>query len=155
MYTKQLFKVPLGILTDCCYPDVAVFVLGKRLGCLDDPVPPDCQEWIDVIQELMASTQKVIMELSLYKYIPTKAYRTMKESIRRVYQLAIERVKQRMDEITEEDRRLAEAREGEEEEAPAQVDFLTYLMHSGKLSVEEVATNCIDMITGGVDTVSS
>ena len=134
---------------------MAVFVLGKRLGCLDDPVPPDCQEWIDVIQDAMASTQKVmITELSIYKYIPTKAYRKMKESIRRLYQLAIKQVKQRMDEITEEDRRLAEAGEGEEGEAPAQVDFLTYLMHSGKMTTGEVATNCIDMITGGVDTVS-
>jgi len=133
---------------------VAVFVLGKRLGCLDDPVPPDCQEWIDVIQDLMASTQKVMMGPPIYKYIPTKAYRKMKESITRLYQLAIKRVKQKMDEITEEDRRLAEAGEGEEGEAPAQVDFLTYLMHSGKMTTGEVAINCIDMMTGGVDTVS-
>ena len=133
---------------------MAVFVLGKRLGCLNDPVPPDCQEWIDVIQDAMASTQKLMMGPPIYKYIPTKAYRKMKESIRRLYQLAIKRVKQKMDEITEEDRRLAEAGEGEEGEAPAQVDFLTYLMHSGKMTTGEVATNCIDMMTGGVDTVS-
>ena len=133
---------------------MAVFVLGKRLGCLDDPVPPDCQEWIDLIQDAMASTQKLMMGPPIYKYIPTKTYRKMKESIRRLYQLAIKRVKQKMDEITEEDRRLAEAGEGEEGEAPAQVDFLTYLMHSGKMTTGEVATNCIDMITGGVDTVS-
>jgi len=104
---------------------VAVFVLGKRLGCLDDPVPPDCQESIDVIQDLMASTQKVLMGPPIYKYIPTKAHRTMKESYKRLYQLPIKWVRQKMGEITEEIWRLAEAWGGEEEEAPAQVDFLT------------------------------
>ena len=39
-------------------------------------------------------------------------------------------------------------------EAPEKVDILTYLVHSGKQSLEEAATNAVDLMTAGIDTVS-
>ena len=115
-------------------------------------MPPDCQEWVSAINGLFSPSPKLMMGPS-HETAKTKAYKEMKESWRRIYELAMKRVRERMEEITEEDRRAAAEASGEEE-APARVDFLTYLMHSGKMTVGEVATNSIDMLTAGVDTVS-
>ena len=41
------------------------------------------------------------------------------------------------------------------EEVPAKEDFLTSLMHSGKLSMDQVTGNVVDMHSAGVDTVST
>ena len=39
-------------------------------------------------------------------------------------------------------------------EVPGEVDFLTYLMHSEKMSPEELSTNTVDLLMAGLETVS-
>lgn len=34
------------------------------------------------------------------------------------------------------------------------MDFVTYMMHSGKMSIEEVVVHAMDLLTAGVDSVS-
>ena len=58
-------------------------------------------------------------------------------------------VKQRVQEIDDHSKPIVE----DSEEAPPKVDFLTYLMHSEALTMEEVIANIIDQIAGGVETV--
>ena len=55
--------------------------------------------------------------------------------------------------MTEEDKRLVEEG-GEDDEPPVGVDFITFMMHAGKMDLETIATNAIDLMAGGVDTVS-
>ena len=54
--------------------------------------------------------------------------------------------------VTEEDKRLLEEG-GEDDEPPAGVDFVTFMMHAGKMDLETIATNAVDLMAGGVDTV--
>ena len=54
--------------------------------------------------------------------------------------------------VTEEEKRLLE--EGEEdEEPPVGVDFITYMIHAGKMDLETIVTNSFDLMSAGVDTV--
>ena len=54
--------------------------------------------------------------------------------------------------VTEEDKRLAEEG-GEDDEPPVGIDFITFMMHAGKMDLETIATNAVDLMGGGVDTV--
>jgi hypothetical protein len=54
--------------------------------------------------------------------------------------------------VTEEDKRLVEEG-GEEDEPPVGVDFITFMMHAGKMDLETITTNALDLMGGGVDTV--
>ena len=61
-------------------------------------------------------------------------------------------ISKRLDEIKEEDRQLLQ--QDTADEAPVKVDFLTYLVHSGKMDLNAITANVIDLMTAGVDTVS-
>ena len=45
--------------------------------------------------------------------------------------------------------------EGSKEEIPEDVDFMTFMILSGKMSRKELAMNTIDLISAGVESVSN
>ena len=55
--------------------------------------------------------------------------------------------------MTEEDKRLLEEG-GEDDEPPVGVDFITFMMHAGKMDLETIAVNAVDLMAAGVDTVN-
>ena len=56
--------------------------------------------------------------------------------------------------VTEEEKRLTE--EGAEDDEPAVgVDFVTFMMHAGKMDVDAIAGNAVDLMAAGVDTVGT
>ena len=120
------------------------------MGCLNDQVPPDCQELIDTLQEMLGSTQRLMTKLPLHTVWSTKEWKFMKLKMKRLHDLSLQNVKEKLQEIREEDHE----RDLEGSEAPDKVDFLTYLVHSGKQSLEEAAANAIDSMNAGIDTVS-
>ena len=120
------------------------------MGCLDDHVPQDCKELIDSLQDMLNSIQRLMSGLPLHMVWSTKEWRFLKETMKHLYTLSLRHVKEKLEEIKEEDQERAL----EGSEAPDKVDFLTYLVHSGKQSLEEAATNASDMMMGGVDAVS-
>ena len=70
-----------------------------------------------------------------------------------MHRLATKMINEKLAEIDEKSRKALEAASGEEE-APEKVDFITYLVHSGKMSVEEAsAIIVIDLLSAGVETV--
>ena len=119
-------------------------MFGNRLGCLDNPIPTDCKKWIDLVQEVFFLSEKVAMGPSTYKYIPTKSYRMLKDSVWKLAQLAISKAKEK----------ISEFERNKEQTLADEIDFLTYLMKYGEMSIEEVAENSVDMIIATVDTVS-
>ena len=140
----------LTFLVLCTHLAVSRFVLGKRMGCLSDEVPQDCQELIDTLQELLLSTQRLMTRLPVHIVWSTKEWKFLKQKMKILYDLSLRHVKEKLEEIREEEH--GRALEGSE--APDKVDLLTYLVLSGKQSLEEAATNAIDLITAGIDTVS-
>ena len=120
------------------------------MGCLDDHVPQDCKELIDSFQDMLNSIQRLMSGLPLHIVWSTKEWKFLKETMKHLYTLSLRHVKEKLEEIKEEDQERAL----EGSEAPDKVDFLTYLVHSGKQSLEEAAANASDMMMGGVDAVS-
>ena len=118
---------------------------------MENPIPPECQELIDSLQVFLEVSQKLISGLSFNEN--GKAYEKLKKSQAKFCNLAYKMVEEKAKEILEEDQRLAQAGESDEEEGPIQVDFLTYLMHSDKMTVGEVAANTVDMMVAAIDTV--
>ena len=56
--------------------------------------------------------------------------------------------------MSEEEKRLLE--EGkEDDEPPVGVDFITFMMHAGKMDLDTIATNAVDLMAAGVDTVGT
>ena len=120
------------------------------MGCLSDQVPQDCQELIVTVQEMFDSTQRLMNGPPLHIVWSTKEWKFQKQKVKHLYELSLKHVKEKLQEIREEDR----GRDLEGSEAPDKMDFLTYLVHSGKQSLEEAVTNSIDLMLAGVDTVS-
>ena len=54
--------------------------------------------------------------------------------------------------MTEEEKRLLE-KGGEDEDPPVGVDFITFMIHAGKMDLDTIATNAVDLMAAGVDTV--
>lgn len=133
---------------------VSFFTLGRRMGALDTEgnAPPECQEFIDQVGVFFESTAQLFLSIPLYYIYRNKLWRTSVNSQRAVKDLAMNFITKRLEEIEEDDAKLLE--QHTEDEAPVKVDFLTYLVHSGKMSLNAITANVIDLMTAGVDTVS-
>ena len=130
-------------------------MLGKRLGILDTDNPSqESQMFMDAVSDIFTLLSRLqTTKLPLYKLWPTKDVRALKQAMKTQYELAKKYVEKKVVEIKEEDKRALERR-AEEEEAPDKVDFLTYLLHSQRMSVDEATTYTMDLVGGGVETVS-
>ena len=58
-------------------------------------------------------------------------------------------IEERMNEIDAHKQQIEDA-----DEVPEKMDFLTYMLLSGKLNKEEIASNAVDLMFAGIDTVS-
>jgi len=130
---------------------VAYFILEKRLGCLEaGQIPPDCKAFIDAVDRLFTSTFDLVLSAPFYLLWETKLWKEAVDSMASVNNLAMKFINERMQEITEEEKHALE----DSKEVPGEVDFLTYLMHSEKLTPEEFSANTVDLLMAGVETVS-
>ena len=121
------------------YAAVAFFIFGKRLGALNlDDTNSDSQEFITTVERFLGDMIDLMSALPLYKIYPTKLWKTLVNDQITIHKLSMKMINEKLAEIEEEDRKALEAASGEEE-APEKVDFITYMVHSGKMSVEEVA----------------
>ena len=135
---------------------VSYFILGKRLGSLSSSgdVSPDSQEFITTVGKLFSSLTDLLFALPLYQLYRTKLWKSIASTNVQVHKLARKFINEKLAEIEQEDRKALEEA-GSEEEAPDKVDFLTYVVHSGKMSIEQVTVNVVDLLSAGVETVSA
>jgi len=130
---------------------VVYFILEKRLRCLEaGQIPPDCKAFIDAADRLFKSIFQLAFAVPFYLMWETKLWKEAVDSMASLNNLAMKFINERMQEITEEEKRALE----DSKEVPREVDFLTYLMHSEMLSPEELSTNTVDLLIAGVETVS-
>ena len=130
---------------------VAYLILEKRLGCLEaGQIPPDCKAFIDAVDRLFKSIFQLVFALPFYVLWESKVWKEAVDSMASVNNLAMKFIYERMQEITEEEKRALE----DSKEVPGEVGFLTYLVHSEKMSPEELSTNTVDLLMAGVETVS-
>lgn len=123
---------------------ISNFVVGKKLGCLNDPVPPECNQFMEDMNAFLESTQKLMYGLPLHKLWRTKTWDAMVNSEGSKIAFTAKMVKEKISQINA----AAEMTSTE-----LGNDFLTYMIHSGRMDAEEIAVNAIDLISGGIDTV--
>ena len=119
-------------------------MLGKRLGCLEDPMPQNCREFVDNVRGFLDTTNKLFMGLPLHKIIKTQNWKNLIKHLGISFSIASGLIKSKIEEIERE----AQTGEGEKKD-----DFLSHMIYSGKMSVEEVIVNAIDLMKAGIDTV--
>lgn len=55
---------------------IALFVLGRRLGCLEEGgAPPDCQMFISELQVNLRLMQKLVFGIPVYRIYKTKDWK--------------------------------------------------------------------------------
>lgn len=127
-------------------------MLGKRLGALNasGDIPQDCKEFIEQVGNIFRSLPDLLFSLPLYRLYPTKEWKAVINAHTAVRKLATKFIEERMVEIGEDYKRMLE----KNEEIPDKVDFLTYILHApGKMTLNEVTGNVIDLLGAGVETV--
>ena len=140
-FEGKYFRVTFSIIADGAHlAAVAFFSLGKRFGALNlDGTTPESQEIIDAVERFFRAVNEMLFSIPLYKIYPTKTWKTLVNSLIIVNEQAM--------------KATLKAASGEEE-VNEKVDIITYLVRSGKMSVEEVSVCVGDLIIAGVETVS-
>lgn len=68
-----------------------------------------------------------------------------------MYSFSSGHVKSRIEEIEKQDQ--LEEEEGGDGSEDRKENFLSYMIHSGKMSIQEITVNAIDLLNAGIDTV--
>ena len=135
---------------------ISLFVLGKRMGCLPDPsqAPPDCKSLLQSVHTFFkAKNETAMSDLPLIDQKATKAWRALTDATRNVYTIVLRHIENKIEEIKErEHHRSFELLATPP--VPEKVDFLTYMIQAGMLSMQDATLNSFDFIGGGVDTTS-
>ena len=118
------------------------------MGCLDSGVPiaKHHQEFIDNVQEFISVSQDLLFGLPLYKVFPTKSWKRLEKSQVKINDIAKSYIEEKIKEI--------KSSANLSNQPQKSVDFLTYMILSGQLSVEEASINAMDLLGAGIDTVS-
>ena len=120
------------------------------MGCLNlGSIPEDCQEFIGHIREFNLATQDLMFGLPFHKFYPIKAWKRLVEAQSGGYKISMRHIEEKLKKVKEQDQQLT-AEDGEPSENE---DFVTYMVHKGKMSLVELTVNAGDLLAGGVDTV--
>ena len=114
-------------------------------------MPPECKHFVDNIHTFFDANSKVVFGLPLHKLWRTKNWKTLVSSFDDLYTYASGQINEKIKEIEE----AGKLNVSEKADAELGMDFLTYMIYSGTVRVEEIAVNAIDLLSAGVDTVSS
>ena len=120
------------------------------MGCLSDQMPQDCRIFVDQLHEFTTATNKMFFSFPFHKLWRTKKWRSLVNSMNGIYNYCKGHVDKKIKEIEECSETSAN---GNGNQAELGMDFLTYMIYSGQLSVEDISVDAIDMLTAGVDTV--
>ena len=110
-------------------------------------MPPECKKFVADLHSFLDTTNKLFYELPLHKLWKTRNWKELLRSQKDMFSYTSKLVNEKIREIEAENSMEVQL-------AELGTDFLTYMVHSGSLSVGEIAINAIDLLGAGVDTVS-
>ena len=118
------------------------------MGCLEEEMPPECRKFVDNTHTFVDDSNKLIFGLPFHKLWRTKTWKSLVQANKSMLDYTSNLVNQKIEEIARQDRESSD-----EVQAELGTDFLTYMVHTGTLNVQEIAVSAIDLLNGGVDTV--
>lgn len=113
-------------------------------------MPPECKQFVDDIHTFIQLTAEFFFGLPLHRIWKTRKWKRFIKCTSDILDYTSNLVGQKIQEIQQEERSS-----GDEVRAELGTDFLTYMVHTGNMSVEGIAVNAIDLLNAGIDTVSS
>ena len=129
------------------FESVAEVVFDKRFGCLDAHVNEDAQAFITAIgeflEQLTASIFYPIWFVKIYEPTPVKK---MFDNFDKMYDYAEMFIEKRLKELEE---------QGKMKPNGGKVGFFEFLLSSGNLTKEDLLGSVIEILFGGVDTISN
>ena len=96
-------------------------------------------EFVNHIQNFLVATQKILTSLPLYKIYPTRSWKLLSESQRSLYEISLRHIEEKIRDIKEHDSGNTEPSDSE--------DFISYKLHKGQMSLEEVTGNVADLLS--------
>ncbi|XP_071958024.1 cytochrome P450 27C1-like [Antedon mediterranea] len=124
---------------------VAIVLFDVRLGCLQDPIPSEVQQFIDAIDNMLTSLPPLLIMSRWHISLNTKPWKKQVESWDTIWKTGMKYINLKRKSINE-NSKIDENRE---------VDLLTYLIVNDKLSMSEICGNLVEFLIGGVDTTSN
>ncbi|PIK59036.1 putative 25-hydroxyvitamin D-1 alpha hydroxylase, mitochondrial [Apostichopus japonicus] len=116
----------------------------SRIGCLQDPMPPESQGFINAVDRMFQSGQIMFLTSpEFFRKYKLKPWRDHEKAWDYIFNFARKAV----------DKRLAEL--ADEEANPASNGIIEHLLASEKLSMKEIYSNACELLLAGVDTTSN
>lgn len=129
---------------------MSLFVLGKRLGCLGDQMPQESKDFVKDVHEINAVSSDMLFGFPFHKIWRDKKWRQLVNSSAGTINYTMRHINLKVKEIEEQRKRSAA---GDDHQPELGMDFLTYMIYSGNVSVQDVSLDAADLLVAGVDTV--
>ena len=75
---------------------ICMFVLGKRLGCLELEIPSNCKRFIDAVNNFITITQELQFALPFHKFISTKNWKALAQNQQCMYDIAMGHIQEKV-----------------------------------------------------------
>ncbi|EDV28482.1 uncharacterized protein TRIADDRAFT_19239 [Trichoplax adhaerens] len=130
---------------------IATVLFEKRLGMFKEPIEPKTEQFCQSLTKVLEATNEIVtVPPFIFKYIFTKHWKELIKWSDIATEFA--------DEIVEEKRKQIEKKIASNDNmtrSDDRVDFLTYVIATGKLSRSEANVAMMELLFGGVDTAAT
>ncbi|GFN88099.1 cytochrome p450 10 [Plakobranchus ocellatus] len=130
---KELFKWALE--------SIGTFLFEDRLGCVGNNPSSMTKSFIENLEGFFKALQPLLYNLPIYKLVPTKMYKKFEGHADKLFEIGHHLVEKKMSEM--------------QTDSESKSDFLQYLMDNGNMDSKEVTSVAVEMLTGGVETVTN
>ncbi|XP_013412288.1 cytochrome P450 27C1 isoform X2 [Lingula anatina] len=127
---------------------VSKVLFEKRLGCLQTEIPAMTQKFIDNVNTMLVTSERLFVLMELQEKYQTKWWRDHIRAWDGMFDVVRHLVDTRVAEI-------ADKLENTTPDADEGMDFLTYLMATRSMDIKEIHSTMVDLMIGGVDTASN
>ncbi|EDV28485.1 expressed hypothetical protein [Trichoplax adhaerens] len=130
---------------------IATVLFEKRLGMFNEPIDPKVEDFYESITKLLLATNELTaVPPFIFKYIFTKNWKKLVKWSDKAFQFA--------DDIVEEKRKGLEKKIASADDITRsgdRIDFLSYVIATGKLNRSEANVAMIELLFAGMDTATS
>lgn len=126
---------------------VGSVLFGRRLGCLQDPMPQNIQDLINAVGVMFVTGHQMAVGATIHQFLNTSIWQKHVSSSDTIYGLAQEFIDQRLEEISHDRSGVTSSNAG--------ADLLTYLLSNKSFSIGEIYSNMAELFLAGLDTASN